>query len=92
MSPRKGANTSRVVNTKTRRLNIRLTEEDYERLIELRLALHLPGESQTVRALIRLHHEAEREAVRRARRDPSHSERLQALVDGRQLALFGSRK
>lgn len=78
-----------IVGAKTKRLNLRLTEEDYEQLLELRLALHLGSDSQTIRALIRLHHAAEREAVRRVRRDPTHAERLQALVDGRQLILFG---
>ena len=84
-------NPARLVGAKTKRLNIRLTEEDYEQLLELRLALHLGSDSQTIRALIRLHHAAEREAVRRVRRDPTHGERLQALVDGRQLILFGGR-
>lgn len=75
------------------RLSVRITEEDYEKLCELRLALHLGSDNQVVRALIRLHHsQAAREAIRKARRDPQHADRLEAVVHRSQLPLFGGAK
>jgi len=69
-------------------MNLRITEEDYVQLCELRLALHLDSDSQTVRAEIRRAYAAEKDQLRRSRRDPNHKERLAALVDGRQLSMF----
>jgi hypothetical protein len=36
------------------RLTMRMTQEDFRKLCELRDALHLDGDGQTVRALVRL--------------------------------------
>lgn len=84
-------------NTKeplARRLAFRLSEQDYERLVELRLALHLGNDAQTVRALIRFTSSSPktREALRKARRDPQHKTRVQTLVDGKQLDMFRGSK
>lgn len=51
-----------------RRLNIRLDVETYDKLAELRQVLGLRGDSETIRTLIRLHHAAERAAIKRLRR------------------------
>ena len=72
----------------SRRISVRMTEADYEQLCELRLALHLSTDNQTIRALIRLHYREARTAIRKARRDPTHAERLEAAVSKRQLRLF----
>jgi hypothetical protein len=71
-----------------RRLTIRVSDEDYQKLAELRLALHLPSDGAALRALIRIHYTYEQRALRRARREPGHSERVAALVDHRQLDMF----
>lgn len=74
-----------------RRLTVRISEENYRQLCELRLALHLPSDSATIRALIALHHRHADPAMRRARRDPGHRERVDALVSGRQIEMWGGR-
>ena len=74
------------------RLAIRVSDTDYLKLCELRLALHLPSESATIRALIRLHHKHASGAVHRARRDPHHQDRVQALMNHRQLEMWEGRQ
>lgn len=71
-----------------RSMTVRLTQEDYAMLCELRLVAHLSSDGAAVRALIRMHGEHAGPALRRARRDPAHKERLQALVDHRQIDMF----
>jgi hypothetical protein len=59
------------ISASSKRLNIRISEEDYRRLRELRDLLHQSSDSATMRALIRLHHataRAELARLRRARR------------------------
>jgi hypothetical protein len=73
---------------KARKLTIRITTEDYEKLCELKLALHLASDGAALRALIRLHHKYATTELRRARREPGHKDRVQAMVDRRQLGLF----
>lgn len=51
-----------------KRLNIRIDEEDLEKLEELRTVLCLRSDSEAVRTLIRMHWSAEKAAVRRLRR------------------------
>jgi hypothetical protein len=70
----------------SRRIAIRLSEEDYRLLVELRLVMHATGDSHCIRSLIRLHHahsEEARRELRRARRDPNHEKRVQALMGRR---------
>ena len=42
--------------TLVHRLTLRMNEDDFQRLCDLRTVLRLDGDGQTVRALIRLHH------------------------------------
>lgn len=71
-----------------KRLAMRLTESDYAKLVELRFALRLGNDAETLRALIRLHHsEASKGLIRKLRREPGHEERVAAAVDRRQLPL-----
>lgn len=72
----------------SRKLTIRMTETDYTKLCELKLALHLTNDGAALRALIRIHHKHATAELRRARREPGHKDRVQAMVDRRQLGLF----
>jgi hypothetical protein len=74
------------------RLAIRVSDTDYFKLCELRLALHLPSDAATIRALVRLHHSHATDALRRARRDPHHQERIRALANHRQLEMWEGRQ
>lgn len=49
------------------RVTMRLTDEDFRMLCDLRAALHLDGDGQTVRALLRLHY-AEMVRTRKGKR------------------------
>lgn len=61
-------------------VNVRLSWQDYQRLLELRLAMHLASDSATVRALIRLNHTERKSAIAAlARRDPAFVERYEEL-------------
>lgn len=96
MSKRKGAphgaNTIARVQadgqSRTHRVNLRLTEEEYDQLTELRLALHQPSDSATLRTLVRLHHMHARRAVSDLHRRVEKSDELQDALDARQLRLF----
>lgn len=54
--------------THMRRLNIRITDEDYLMLTELKWLLGQKSDSATIRSLIELHHQAMRSEVRKLRK------------------------
>lgn len=66
-----------------RRITIRLSEEDYRKLCELRLALYLDSDSHAVRRVIRWHHAASKRALALVQRLPGHAKRVRALMEGR---------
>jgi hypothetical protein len=66
----------------TRKVNLRLTQGDYGKLLELRMVLHSASDSQTLRTLVRLHWQAEQAAVKRMRRDPRQLDLLGLLRKG----------
>lgn len=73
--------------TRSRKITIRITPEDYEQLAELRLALRLGTDSDALRSLIRLSHRHFRRAITRARREEGHTDRVAALRDRRQIEM-----
>jgi hypothetical protein len=73
---------------RSRRLNLRLTEVEYDMLTELRLALHQSSDAATVRTLLRLHHTHARRAVNDLHRRVERSDDLQDALEARQLRLF----
>jgi len=86
VSARKPATDAR--KARSRRLNIRLTEAEYDMLTELRLALHQSSDSATLRTLLRLHHATARRAVSDLHRRVERSDELRQAIDRRQLRLF----
>jgi hypothetical protein len=63
----------------SRKVNLRLTQGDYGKLLELRMVLHSPSDSHTLRALVRMHWAVEQAAVRKMRRDPRQLDLLDGL-------------
>lgn len=70
-----------------RKLTIRLSEEDFDQLQELRLAMHCRSEAGALRALIQLSHARLTRAARRAAREARKAEGHPG-----QLPMFGGAK
>lgn len=74
----------------SQRLTVRMTYDDWQMLRELQACLHLPSPGRTIRTLIRMHHGAERAALKRLKRDPHYRERIEGLV-GKPVTFVGEK-
>jgi hypothetical protein len=76
---RKAPKTILATEPLSRKVNLRLSETDYQHLAELRMVLHARSDSHALRMMVRMHWGTEQSAIRRLRRNP------------RQVELFGGR-